>query len=217
MSVQETETFEEVYIKEEMIDAQQVNTTSTWSSSVCFGKCEENNENNNLKAEGVPANQFEAGSEHFNQVGEVVKIEDVPANQFGAGSEHFNQVGEVVKIEDVPANQFEAGSEHFNQVGEVVKIEDVPANQFEAGSEHFNQVGEVVKMEELTACQFEAGSEHFNQVDETLSIGETIPSGTGQHAELANKCASYDYRTSGKLKTQKQTHSGEKLYSCSKL
>ena len=72
-----TETFEGADIKEEMTDAQLVNPTSTWSSSVCTCKYEEDDQKNDLKAEAVLCNQFEADLEHLNQVGEVVKMEDV--------------------------------------------------------------------------------------------------------------------------------------------
>ena len=77
MSLEKTEKFKGVDIKEEMTDDQQVYTTSTWSSSVCSFKCEEDDENNNLKADALLCNHCEADLGHINQVGEVVKLEDV--------------------------------------------------------------------------------------------------------------------------------------------
>ena len=77
MSFEKIEMFEGVDIKEEMTDDQPVNTTSSWSSSVCNCKCKGNSRSNNLEAEAVLCNQFETGSEHSNQVGEVAKVEDV--------------------------------------------------------------------------------------------------------------------------------------------
>ena len=73
MSLSKTEKFDGVDIKEEMKDAQPVNPTSTWSSSVCTCKCEVDDENNNLKAEAVLCNQCEAGSGHINQEGESLQ------------------------------------------------------------------------------------------------------------------------------------------------
>ncbi|XP_063685144.1 zinc finger protein 271-like [Bolinopsis microptera] len=222
MSVQETEKFEEVYIKEEMTDAQQVNTsTSTWSSSVCFCKCEENNENNNLKAEGLPANQFKAGSEHFNQVGEDVKIEDdrvsrgVLANAElldckGLQSDECNlplSLSKVrrVKIEcsSVP-NESDCGSQgETAPSGTGHKLKKHKQTSTLANHERTN-TGE--KMFFCSFCDYKSSrSSH-------LAIHKR------KHTvEKPYSCSLCDYKTSqlGYLTIHKLTHTVEKPYSCS--
>ena len=164
MSLEKTEKFEGADIKEEMTDAQLVNPTSTWSSSVCTCKYEEDDQKNDLKAEAVLCNQFEADLEHLNQVGEVAKMEDV---------RNFRDV----LFKNEPLDYKELQCDNCN-------LALTPSN---------------IRPEKRNPSSVPIPTEsHCGSQAETLSIGETTPSGT-KH----------------KLKKQRQTHTGEKPYSCS--
>ena len=75
MSVQTSEEFEEVVIKEEIMTEAQ-----TWPSPVCMCECEDDTDRYNPKDYGLSNKQSEFGYEHLrNQVpnGEVLKTEEI--------------------------------------------------------------------------------------------------------------------------------------------
>ncbi|XP_063686412.1 zinc finger protein 771-like [Bolinopsis microptera] len=188
MSVQKTEKFEEVDIKEEMTDDQQVSTISTWLSSVCTCKCGKDAENNNLKAEleGVPADQDEFNSEHLkNQVanGNVVKMEDV--NIF---------CGALTNAEPLDCKEFQCDNCNLpltpsNTRPVTGKSSSVPVHTEPDRGNVCDTIGEATPSAKKSA----------------------------KLANKRQKCEMCDYmtNTTAMLKRHKRTHTGEKPYSCS--
>ncbi|XP_063682124.1 zinc finger protein 771-like [Bolinopsis microptera] len=198
MSLKKREKFEGVDIKEEMIDVQPVNPTSTRSSLACTCKCIENDENNKLmKAEAVLCNQFEAGLEHLNQVGEVVKMED-------------DRIFRDILAKAEPLDYKELQCDNCN-----LALTVTPTNVFNVRPAKRNSSSVPIPTE--SDCGIQA---------ETLSIAETTPSGTEHKlkkqkqthtGEKHYSCSLCDYKSSrsGALARHKRTHTGEKPYSCS--
>ena len=193
MSLEKTEKFEGVDIKEEMTDAQPVNPTSTWSSSVCTCKCEEDDQNNNLKAEAVLCNQFEADLEDLNQVGELAKMEDVRI------SRDVLAKAEPLDYKERQCDNCNLALTPSNVRPEKRNPSSVPIIPTESNC---GSQAETLSIGETTP----SGTKHKLKKQKRTHTGEKPYS-----------CSLCDYKSNrlSNLATHKRTHTGEKPYSCS--
>ena len=220
MSLEKTEKFEGVDIKEEMTDDHQVYTTSTWSSSICNFKCEKDDENNNLKAESVLCNHCEAGSEHIIQEGEDIKLEDVRI---------FGDV--LTKAEPLDYKELQCDNCNLALTPTNVRSEKRKSSTIPISTE--SDCG--IQTETITLKEISPSGTGYK-----LKKHKWAPSGdkpyscslcdyksyrsstlarhkrkhTGEKPYCCNFC---DYKSShsSTLVTHKRTHTGEKPYSCS--
>ena len=190
MSFEKIEMFEGVDIKEEMTDDQPVNTTSSWSSSVCNCKCKGNDRSNNLEAEAVLCNRFEAGSEHSNQVSEVAKMEDVKM---------FCDV--LAKAEPLDYKELQCDNCNLSLTPLNVRPAKRKSSSIDTESDYGIQA-ETLSIGETTL----SGIKHKLKKQKRTHTGEKPYS-----------CSLCDYKSnqSSNLTSHKQTHTAEKPYSCS--
>ena len=191
MSLEKTEKFEGVHIKEEMTDDQPVYTTSTWSSSVCNFKCEKDDENNNLKAEAVLCNQCEAGSGHINQEGEVIKLEDVRI---------FGDV--LTKAAPLDYKELQCDNCNLALTSTIVRSEKRKSSSIPIRTESDSGIQtESLSIEETT----QSGTKH--------KLTKQKRTHTGEKPYSCSLCDYTSYR-SNNLARHKLTHTGDKPYSC---
>ena len=207
MSVQEAESFEGVAIKEEMIDAQQVNPTSTRSLSVCIFKCEETNENNNnnLKAESVSACQ--SGAEHSNQVGEVVEIESVLAALAKAKPLDYKEQCENRNPPLSPWNVTHAKGESSS--GPTESDCGIQGGTLTVRTKHKLKNHKQKQTRKFYSCSFCDYKSH-----QSIDFARHKRKHTG---EKPYSCSFCDYRASqsSHLASHQRIHTGEKPFSCS--
>ena len=192
MSFEKIEMFEGVDIKEEMTDDQPVNTTSSWSSSVCNCKCKGNDRSNNLEAEAVLCNQFEASSEHSIQVNEVAKMEDVKM---------FCDV--LAKAEPLDYKELQCDNCYLL----LTPLNVRPAKRKSSSIPILTESDCGIQAETLSIGKTTlSGTKH--------KFKKQKPTHTGENPYSCSLC---DYKSnhSSNLTVHKRTHTGEKPYSCS--